>query len=194
MKRWFSLLAVLALVAAACGGGDDDTATTQAAVATTQAAPTTTTTQPAPTTTAAPPTTDAPAAGSTADLAITEVVFGDHFTITNLGDSPVDVDGLWVCNRPSYAPISAAVLAPGESIEIAAAQIAVPDTGGEVALYSSNSFDDSSALLDYVAWAGGGGRGTEAADAGQWPAGDTVTPAGASISAPTGGDSAADWS
>ncbi len=194
MKRWFSLLAVLALVAAACGGDDGAASTTQPAPTTTQPAPTTTTTQPAPTTTAAPSTTQAPAGGSTADLAITEVVFGDHFTITNLGDSPVDVDGLWVCNRPSYVPLAAAVIAPGESIEVAASQLSVPDGGGEVALYSSRNFDDSSKLLDYVAWGGGGGRSTEAADAGQWPAGETVTVTGAIISAPTGGESAADWS
>ena len=194
MKRWFSLLAVLALVAAACGGDDGAASTTQPAPTTTQPAPTTTTTQPAPTTTAAPSTTQAPAGGSTADLAITEVVFGDHFTITNLGDAPVDVDGLWVCNRPTYVRLAAAVIAPGESIEVTALQFSVPASGGEVALYSSNTFNISSAMLDYVAWGGGGGRGTEAADAGQWPEGQTVTITGASISAPVGGESAADWS
>ena len=193
MKRWLSLLAVLALVAAACGDGDDGVAaTTQPAPTTTQPAPTTT--QPAPTTTAAPTTTQAPPEGSTADLAITEVVFGDHFTITNLGAGPVDVDGLWVCNRPTYAPLPATVIAAGESLDIAAAEVGLPDNGGEVALYSSNTFGDSSALLDYVSWGSGGGRATEAADAGQWPAGETVTVAGTAISAPAGGASPADWS
>ncbi len=197
MKRWFSLLAVLALVAAACGGGDDgESATTQPAPTTTQPAPTTTqpaptTTQPAPTTTT---TTQPPATGSTADLAITEIVFGDHFTITNLGGAPVDVGGLWVCNRPAYVSLTAEVLAPGESVQVAASKISLPEGGGEVALYSSNNFDDSSAILDYVSWGSGGGRATEAADAGHWPAGETVTVSGASISAPAGGASPADWS
>lgn len=197
MKRWFSLLAVLALVAAACGGGDDGaSATTQPTPTTTQPAPTTTqpaptTTQPATTTTT---TTQPPATGSTADMAITEVVFDDHFTITNLGDAPVDVTGLWVCNFPFYVRLTAGVIAPGESLQVAASKINLSDGGGEVALYSSDDFDDSSAILDYVSWGSGGGRATEAADAGHWPAGETVTVSGASISAPTGGASPADWS
>lgn len=200
MKRLLVLLAVLALVAAACGGGDDEADTTQPASGTTQPAPTTTqaaptTTQPAPTTTVASTTSAAPAAGSTADLAITEVVFGDHVTITNLGSAPVNVDGLWVCNRPAYAPLASATLAPGESVEVAAGSLSgLADNGGEVALYSSNSFNDASAILDYVGWGSGGGRATEAADNGVWPDGETVSVSGASISAPNGGSSAADWS
>ena len=197
MKRWFSLLAVFALVTAACGSGDDGASvTTQPAPTTTQQAPTTTqpaptTTQPAPTTTT---TTQPPATGSTADLAITEVVFGDHLTITNLGDAPVDVGGLWVCNRPAYVRLTAEVLAPGESVQVAASKISVPEGGGEVALYSSMAFDDPKAILDYVGWGSGGGRATEAADAGHWPEGETVTVSGASISAPAGGATPADWS
>lgn len=194
MKRWFSLLAVVALVAAACGGGSDGgaSATTQAAPTTTQPAPTTT--QPAPTTTQATTTTQPPATGSKTDLAITEVVFGDHFTITNLGDAPVDVDGLWVCNRPFYVRLTAGVIAPGESLQVAASKISVLEGGGEVALYSNMAFDNPKSILDYVGWGSGGGRATEAADAGHWPAGETVTVSGPSISAPTGGASAADWS
>ncbi len=193
MKRWISLLAVLALVAAACGGDDDGADTTTQPTPTTTTTVAATTTTEAPTTTSAPPTTQAPAAGSTADLAITEVVFGDHFTITNLGDAPVDVDGLWVCNRPAYAPLSG-VIEPGESVELSPSEINLPEGGGEVALYSSNSFGDSSALLDYVSWGSGGGRATEAADAGLWPAGEAVAVTGPSISAPSGGSSPADWS
>ena len=194
MKRWFALLAVLALVAAACGStNNDDAATTQPAPTTTQPAPTTT--QPAPATTQPiPTTTQPPAEGSVADLAITEVVFGDHFVITNLGEAPVSVDGLWVCNRPSYVPLSG-VIAAGESLEVAGSQLSgLPAGGGEVTLYSSNSFGDSSAILDYVGWGSGGGRATQAAEVGVWPAGETVTTDGASISAPNGGASAADWS
>jgi hypothetical protein len=86
------------------------------------------------------------------------------------------------------------VIAPGESLQVAASKINLSDGGSEVALYSSNNFDDPSAILDYVSWGSGGGRATEAADAGQWPAGETVTVSGPSISAPAGGASAADWS
>ena len=81
MKRWFAVLAVLALVAAACGDSDDEATPTPTTAATPETA--------AP----EPDITEAPAAeGTVADLAITEVVFGDHVTITNLGAAPVSVD------------------------------------------------------------------------------------------------------
>ena len=189
MKRWFVALAVLALVAAACGDSDDgDDAET----------PTTTTTEATAETAAPEPDiTEAPPAvsGSPSDLAITEVVFGDHVTITNLGDAPVSVEGLWLCNRPSYTPLPTAQIAPGESLDIAAGDLdGLQEGNGEVALYTSNNFGDSGSIIDYVTWGQGGGRLSVAADAGIWPAGEAVTPAGASISAPNGGAAASDWS
>jgi hypothetical protein len=183
MKRWLLLLAVLALVAAACGDSDEGDAapTTEAATAETGAPEPDITEEPA-------------AAGSVTDLAITEVAFDGQITITNLGDGVVSVDGLWLCNRPSYLPLPTAAIAPGESLQISSGDLGLTDSGGEVALYSSDSFGDSSAILDYVAWGSGGGRGSVAADAGLWPAGETVATGGASISAPNGGAGAADWS
>ncbi len=182
MKRWMLVIAVLALVAAACGDSDDsgDEPATQDTAAPETAAP-------------EPDVTDAAvASGTAADLAITAVVFDDHVTITNLGSDPVSVDGLWICNRPNYMQLPTAVIAPGESIEIS--DFALPAGGGEVALYTSNSFGDSAAIVDYVGWGSGGGRSSVAASAGIWPAGETVTASGASIAASNGGSSAADWS
>lgn len=132
------------------------------------------------------------ALGGPEDLAITEIVFDDHFTITNLGSVPVSVEGLWLCNRPNYVPLATAVIAPGESIEIS--DLVTASSGGEVALYKSNSFGDPEALIDYVGWGSGGGRASVAAGAGLWPDGETVTSTGSSISAPDGGAAAADWS
>ncbi len=188
MKRWFAVLAVLALVAAACGDSDgDDTTPTTAAPTTEAATPETGAPE--------PDISDEPAEeGSVTDLAITEVVFDDHVTITNLSDAPVSVDGLWLCNRPNYLPMPTALIAPGESIDISASELPMPAGNGEVALYTSADFGDSSALIDYVTWGQGGGRLSVAVDAGQWPAGEAVTPAGASISAPNGGSSPSDWS
>ena len=190
MKRWSALLAVLALVVAACGDSGEDTTPTTAATPTTVAA--------TPETAAPEPDiTDAPAAaeGTIADLAITEVVFGESVTISNLGTGPVSVDGLWLCNRPSYTPMPTALIAPGESITVAAGDLGgLSDGSGEVAMYTSNNFGASSDIIDYVTWGQGGGRLSVAADAGIWPAGEAVTPAGASISAPNGGSSASDWS
>lgn len=183
MKRLLVVIAVSALAATACSSdnnSDGDLAAVDETIAEDAG------TQ--------EPDIDEPAfaSGGTADLAITEVVFDDHLTITNLGADAVSVDGLWLCNRPNYVPMPTALIAPGESIDISDLSISVG--GGEVALYTSNSFDDSSAMLDYVAWGGGGGRASVAVDAGLWPDGDTVDAGSASISAPSGGSSAADWS
>ena len=178
MKRWFILIAVLAMIAVACGDDDSAPMTTEE----------TGSTEP-------DDSGSGVASGVPSDLAITEVVFGDHVTITNLGTDAVSVDGLWVCNRPNYAPLPTSVIAPGASLEIAANGLGgLSAGGGEVALYTSNSFGDSGAIVDYVGWAGGGGRGSVAADAGLWPAGDSVTASGSSIAAASGGSSAADWS
>lgn len=178
MKRWFAVLAVLTMVAAGCGsdGSEDDSL-------------------PEETSDAADAEADASRAeGAATDLAITEVVFGDHVTITNVGDAMVSVDEMWLCNRPSYTPISVS-LAPGESQTIDAASLGgLAEGGGEAALYTSNSFGDSAAIVDYVSWGGGGGRGSVASGAGIWTDGDSVDAGGAGISAPSGGDSSADWS
>lgn len=173
MKRLFMVIVASALVAGACGS--DTTSDT--------------TSVPRPEVTSD---SGVIASGGPEDLAITEIVFDDHFTITNLGSEPVNVEGLWLCNRPNYVPLPPGVIAPGESIEIS--DLVTASNGGEVALYRSNSFGDPEALIDYVGWGNGGGRSSVAADAGLWPEGETVTSTGSSISAPNGGDAAADWS
>jgi hypothetical protein len=199
MKRWLIALVVLGLVAAACGSDDgdgDSTTAAPAAVATTAAPDAPAATDP-PAETQPPAATEAPAPaaeGTVADLAITEVVFGEHVTITNLGDSTVNIDGLWLCNRPSYTEISVN-LAPGESQIVDAGKVGgLGAGGGEVALYTSSDFGDSGSMVDYVSWGGAGGRASVATGAGIWPDGDTVATDGAGISAPSGGESSTDWS
>ena len=180
MRRSIAIAAAMALIVAACGDSGDTAEGPTATESGTQE----------------PSITDPDTAqGSVADLAITEVVFGDHVTITNLGSSAVSVEGLWLCNRPSYTELPTAVVAAGESIDIPADALGgLPASGAEAALYSSNSFGDSGAMLDYVAWGGGGGRSEVASGAGLWPSGDLVSPGGDMISAPAGGAAASDWS
>ncbi len=179
MKRmvWLVLATSLAVAAAACSdsGGDDE----------------------APPATDAPPVTDEapPADAGDGGLAITEVVFGDdgHVTITNTGGSDASLDGMWLCNRPQYLALSGS-LAAGESTEIPASDIPpLGADGGDLGLYTAAEFGSPDAIVDYVAWGGGGGRLTTAVSAGIWPDGDAVAGGGASISAPGGGASAADW-
>lgn len=194
----------MVLVVAACGSDDgENTTTAPAAVTTTAAAeapaatdPPTETQPPAtnPPATSPPAGTEAPAGGTVTDLAITEVVFGDHVTITNLGDGTVNIEDLWLCNRPSYSAFSVN-LAPGESQIVDAGKVGgLGAGGGEVALYTSSDFGDSGSIVDYVSWGGDGGRASVATGAGIWPDGDTVGAGGAGIAAPNGGESAADWS
>ncbi len=53
---------------------------------------------------------------------ITAVVFGDHVALTNNTDADVSLDGWWLCNRPSYVPLSG-TLAPGETIDISSGSL-----------------------------------------------------------------------
>jgi hypothetical protein len=182
MSRLILTVAVLALLAAACSSESDDAAATP--VASDPTAPSD-----------APPTTDAASpGGGVTDLAITEVVFGDHVTITNVGTETITIDEVWLCNRPAYTSVAVS-LAPGESQPIDAASLGgLGKDAGEVALYTSGSFDDPDAIVDYVGWGGGGGRASVALAAGIWPDGDTLEAPGAAIFAPGGGAAAADWS
>lgn len=220
-------IAMLTLLAAACGdSGTTTTAgteppptssttvapTTTAAppattVATTSAptttAPPATTTSEATTTTAAPTTTVAPTG---AVFAIRRVVFGDagYLEIGNFGDVTGDLDGYWLCQRPSYFALPAQKLEPGESLLVAlgAADSVGPATAaavvgaegalggfspntGEAALYASSNFSDPEAIRSYVEWGSEGGvaragRGQVAARAGLWVEGAfVVVPEGA---------------
>jgi hypothetical protein len=98
-----------------------------------------------------------------------------------------------LCNRPSYAPLSGS-LAPGESVEVSAADLGGLSAGsGEVGLYSSRAFGDSSAMTDYVAWGSGGGRESVAVDAGLWGAGDAAPGDGAGVIRSDSASGAASW-
>ena len=112
---------------------------------------------------------------------ITEVVFGDHVTLTNTGDVAVAVEGMWLCNRPVYVPLSGS-LEPGESVTVSSADLGgLGAGGGEVGLYATRSFADATAMIDYVAWGSGGGRLGVAISAGVWSDGDSAPNDGASI-------------
>ena len=194
LHRWMATAAFVALAAAGCGS--DAAETTRPAPTNAQASVTTSeTTQAAPdttVTTSEPP--DVSEEGSATDLAVTEVVFGEHVTITNLGGGSVNVDGLWLCNRPFYTPMPAVVIGPGVSLDVPAAELGdMPTLGGEAALYISDDFESAEAMLDYVAWGRGGGRTRAAVERGLWPEGDLVAPVGSSIVSPRGGSSSDDW-
>lgn len=202
MKKLVPLIALL-LLAAACSSDDEDgeptapapTEAPQAEAPATTQAPTTsqpTAAEPESTTVA----TEAVPEGDAA-FAMTQVVFGDsgYVVITNVGNGTGDVGGHWLCQRPAYFEIPSTELAPGESVWVAAADGAglVPAQGvvavvvanrslgafsvetGEMAMYTSNGFGDSTAIVDYVEWGSAGhGRSSVAVEAGIWPDGGFV--------------------
>ena len=200
MKR-SALVLTLLLVAAACG--DDDTAATTAAttVPTTVATTTTTTTLAESTTTAPAPTTTAATTTTVADgpegvvFQIASVTFGagPMVVIYNIGDEGGSLAGHWLCQRPSYAALPEVTLEPGEGIAISlGGNVFLPPPGiqaaddvlnvggfsatsGELALYSSNAFGSSDAIVSYVEWGGADhGRSSVAVGAGIWEAGAFV--------------------
>lgn len=170
-RRLTAVIAAVALLAAACGGGSDNSAST---TTTTAASPATTAV-----TTTAPPTTAAVPEGGTAiqGLHIDKITFGlDGFVeLSNTSDSDISLDGLWLCQFPTYIPLSGTIAA-GDVLRVSAIDVGglSPD-GGEAALYKERAFDSPTAIFDYVGWGTGGKRGEVAAQAGIWPQGVTVT-------------------
>ena len=116
-------------------------------------------------------------------LQVTSVDFTTGIaTLTNTGDEPYDLQGQWICQRPTYAELPDEVLDPGATYE---ASLGGFDAGGgEVAVYTSNSFSNSEDIVSYVGWGSGGGRQGVAEEAGIWsggpvqPTGDTITLSG----------------
>ena len=110
----------------------------------------------------------------TGPLEITQIAFGAQVTITNNGAETVEIEGMWLCNRPSYLPLRGS-LGPGEAITVDASGLGgLGQDGGEVGLYRSRNFNAAADMVDYVAWGTGGGRTDVAEDAGLFTDGDEI--------------------
>ncbi|MDH3649048.1 MAG: T9SS type A sorting domain-containing protein, partial [Saprospiraceae bacterium] len=125
--------------------------------------------------------------------------------IKNVGTAAQDISSLWLCQFPSYVQFSdMTITCQGgdlmlDSGEVVAFQapFSFQASDGELAIYSTNSFGSSSAIVDYVEWGSTGHeRSSVAQSAGIWPSGDFVAAfAGSnSISYDGEGDAASDWS
>lgn len=181
MRRLLVLLSVFVLLAAACGGSDDGAVNEPDAGATTtddsgvDDEPAST----APTTTATIP----PEATEIPDLQIVFVEFGDagYVEIANRGDEPASLDGIQLCQFPTYVDLGTVVdgasIPAGESVQIPAATVGgLSVDGGEAALYAAPDFTNPEAIFAFVQWGTGGARSEVAAAAGIWPSGATVEP------------------
>ncbi len=154
-RKLLIVVLLLALVAAACGSDDDSTSTI---VEESEASESTT---------VAPDVESSLAVTAGSELRVTEVDFVTGVAaITNTGDESVDLTGHWLCNRPAYVELPDQALAAGETIEVSIGGLS--QDGGEVGLYTSDSFGSADDLLDYVTWGSGGGRLSVAEAAGLW--------------------------
>ena len=185
------LLVAFALVAAACSSDSEAETTTTQATTTSEVTTTTggTTTTPEATTTTSEATTatsEDPVSPPSATFAISEVGFGTagYVEITNISDVTASLDGLWLCQQPSYHQLSG-TLEPGESVRFDAADSrygTLNADGGAMGLYTSGDFGSSDAIIGYVAWGPSGhGRLGVAITAGVWTEDSSVDATGASL-------------
>ena len=142
----------------------------------------------------------APSTGGEGELMVSAVGFGDagYVEVRNVGDGDAALDGYWLCQFPTYHPISG-TLGPSETIRFPTAETdlgSLDNAAGEIGLYRAESFDDPSAIVAYVEWGEAGHRrSSTAVEAGVWTEGSAVDAAGAAAivateDAPT---SAAGW-
>lgn len=148
---------------------------------------------------AAPSTVEPPsttASSAVSPLVIASVDFdGGVVVVRNDGSTDYDLAGHWLCNRPSYTALPEVILSPGEIVEVAASAIGITASEGEIGLYTSRDFGDSTAIVRYVQWGSDGhGRTSVAVEGGVWTDGDFVDNTEQNLTS-TGSNpvSAADW-
>ncbi len=140
-------------------------------------------TTPAPESTLVPTTDTIPVdAVALPDVRIDLVQFGeDGFVrITNNGESDASIEGVWLCQHAVHVDLSTVLNASripvGGSVQIPSVTLGgIAIDGGEAALYGAAGCDDPAAVFGFVQWGTGGLRHSDAADAGLWPMGATVT-------------------
>jgi ABC-type glycerol-3-phosphate transport system substrate-binding protein len=179
VQRLTALVLLVALMAAACGGDDgesltaDDSGSSQ--TDTVEDEPGTT----APTTTVTIP----EAAIEIPDLQINLVEFGatGFVQIINNGDSDASLDGIILCQFPTYIDLGEVIadgtIAAGATAQVDAATMGgLNAAGGEAALYTARDFTNPDAIFGFVQWGTGGARHEVATAAGIWPAGASIEP------------------
>lgn len=154
---------------------------------------------------------------ATAEFAFSQVVFGElaFVIITNWGDGPGNLDGLWLSQGTAVQALQDVEIGPGEQavlglgadppldlagmaavVHVGPSVGQIVASGGELALHRSGTFDDPDNLIDYVAWGDGPHlRLEQATEAGIWD-GATVEVVDHSPSISTGiypATSSGDW-
>lgn len=150
------------------------------------------------------------AAGVKRAVVIKELTFAggtdeDRFEIQNNGSTSIDVSSWFLCPAIGvYPPISSLTIIEGNTTIPAGGSIIfsgqdLGDTEGTLAIYNTNSFTDTSAIVDFVQWGANvlGDRENIAVDAGLWTANEFVDISalqdGNAIEYDGDGVSASDW-
>ena len=124
------------------------------------------------------------------EFGLSQIVFGDSafIILTNWGAAPGSLEGYWLSQGTVSQPLPDVTLGSGEQAIIGLAAEPAPELtgmaaviqlgpaigpvdadGGEVALYASDQFEDTSSLIAYVTWgAGAADRFELAVEAGIW--------------------------
>jgi hypothetical protein len=89
-----------------------------------------------------------------ADVQLVGVDFElNSIMLTNGGGEDILTDGLWVYQDGEAFEFNIFTIQPRATILFSVRDLdGVDRSGGEIALFSSDAFDDEEAVLDYVAW------------------------------------------
>ncbi len=117
-------------------------------------------------------------------VVINELQAPNIIELKNIGSTPQDISGYWLCDRPSYIQLNNSSLtidgdldlSPGEIVTVTGFNV-VDGAGGEMGLFNSSSFGSSTAILDYVIWGtpSASNRESVAVDAGIWTSGELAS-------------------
>ncbi len=113
------------------------------------------------------------------NLSISEVTASGEIEIFNGTDESIDLSTYWLCNFPAYQQLSALTVECGELNLLPGEYLVITGFDGfdavdaELGLYSTNSFANPAAVVDYLEWGSTGHqRSSVAVAAGVWTAGD----------------------
>lgn len=114
-------------------------------------------------------------------LMLSEVTADGEIEIFNGTDEAINLSSYWLCNFPDYQQISALTLECGDLELLPGEYLVVTGFSGfdavdaELGLYSTNTFANPDAVVDYLEWGSTGHqRSSVAVAAGVWTAGDFV--------------------
>lgn len=115
--------------------------------------------------------------GNLSDLQVVGIDYElDSMVVTNVGASDVRTEDLWIYQNGDIAEFNIFTVEPRATILFSLRDVGGAETtGGEVALFSGDSFSDPEAMVDYVAWGSSGHEKSPlASEAGLWGPDESV--------------------